>query len=298
MGDTDASVSHQYRSEDIVAPRTVAGSKELGSLIRVRRVELGLSIEQAAASAGLGSETWRRYENGSSIRQDKLRVVRRALKWRTLPVVGSGSTTGGQDPSPDIWELAERSSAYAPNLVEGYGEEAARVFAVGCDIIGDQIKDDLEQLRSMRRWSHVGEVPASWLDDQLPPRWLMRYDYDFLFRLRATVEALRLRAVHPDYDGIPHFTRCVADDLALHLVMEQGTAAFEDTDHSVDQHDVGEWEYEMNGEDDEVMTLLYSEWFDSSPDQKWHFDRWFDHTYYGLDGATVEKTNGGTSLRS
>ena len=289
----------QYRisiGARILAPRTVAGSEELGSLIRIRREELGLSIEQAASSAGLGSETWRRYENGSSIRQDKLRAVCRALKWRTLPVVGSRSTTDDQDPPPGMWELAARSSAYAPSLVEEYGEEAARVFAVGCDITSDQIKDDLEQLRSMPRGSHVGEVPASWLDDQLPPRWLMRYDYDFLFRLRATVEALRLRAVHPSYDGIPHFTRCVADDLALHLIMEQGMVAFEDTDHPVEQHDVGEWEYEMNSEDDEVITLLYSEWFDSSPDQQWHFDRWFDPTYHGLDGAAAEQAKGDGSL--
>lgn len=49
-----------------------------------------------------------------------------------------------------------------------------------------------------------------------------------------------------------------------------------------------EWEYEMNGEDDEVIPLLYSESFDPSPDERWHFDRWFDHIYYGLDGRTGE----------
>lgn len=279
-----------------MAPRTVAGSEELGLLIRARRTELGLSIEQVASSAGLGSETWRRYENGSSIRQDKMRAVCRALKWRALPVVGSGTSTGSQDAPSGMWELAAQSSAYAPSLVEEYGEEAARVFAVGCDIISDQIKDDLEQLRSMPRGAHVGEAPAAWLDGQLPPRWLMRYDYDFLFRLRATVEAVRLRAVHHNYDGIPYFTRCVADDLALHLIMEQGMVAFEDTDHRINQHDVDEWEYEMNGEDDEVMTLLYSEWFDSSPAQRWHFDRWFDYTHYGLDGPAPAQTDGNSGL--
>lgn len=283
---------HQYRISIGVdmAPRTVAGSEELGSLMRARREELGLSIEQAASSAGLGSETWRRYENGSSIRQDKLRVVCRALKWRALPAVGSRVSAEDKEPSRGMWELATESKGYTLSLVEEYGEGAARVFAVGCDIISDQIKDDLEQLRSMPRGSHVGEAPASWLDNQLPPRWLMRYDYDFLFRLRATVEALRLRAVHPNFDGIPHFTRCVADDLALHLIMEQGMVAFEVSDHQIDQRDVDEWEYEMNGEDDEVITLLYSEWFDSSPDQQWHFDRWFDRTYYGLSEAAAEQS--------
>src|SRR5712691_12965 len=275
-----------------MAPLTITGSKELGTLIRSRREELGMSIEQAATAADLGSETWRRYETGNSIRQDKARAVCRALKWRSLPAVGSQASASGEDPMPDMWETAAKSSAYSPSLAETYGEEAARAFAVGCDIVGDQLDDDLGELGTMPRDSHIGEVSASWFADLLPPRWLMRYDYDFMFRLRGIVETLRLRAVHPGYDGILHFTRCVADDLALHLIIEEGTAAFEACDQGIDMNDADEWEYEMNGEDDELILILYSESFDPSPDERWHFNRWFNHTYFGL-GEKEGKAGGG-----
>lgn len=60
------------------------------------------------------------------------------------------------------------------------------------------------------------------------------------------------------------------------------------SDQDIDLNDASELEYEMNGEDDEVIPLLYSASFDPSPDLQWHFDRWFDHIYYGLDGSTGE----------
>jgi hypothetical protein len=70
-------------------------------------------------------------------------------------------------------------------------------------------------------------------------------------------------------------------------------AAFDDTDHHVDECDVAGWEYQMNGEDDEVIPVLYSELSDPSPAQQWHFDRWFDNTYYGLDEATAAQAKPG-----
>jgi hypothetical protein len=136
-------------------------------------------------------------DTGTGVLSDRTRCAPFAVLSSGARSPGSGASVDSQDWASRMWELAAQSSAYAPSLVEEYGEEAARVFAVGCDIIGDQIKDDLDQLRSMPRGTHIGEAPASWLDGQLPPQWLMRYDYDFLFRLRATVEAVRLRAVHP-----------------------------------------------------------------------------------------------------
>jgi hypothetical protein len=136
-------------------------------------------------------------DTGTGVLSDRTRCAPFAVLSSGARSPGSGASVDSQDWASRMWELAAQSSAYAPSLVEEYGEEAARVFAVGCDIIGDQIKDDLDQLRSMPRGTHIGEAPASWLDGQLPPQWLMRYDYDFLFRLRATVEAVRLRAVYP-----------------------------------------------------------------------------------------------------
>lgn len=61
-------------------PTTFKMNPEQGPLIRRRREAVGQTIEQAARTAGVGSETWRRYEQGQPIRSDKLRGVCRALR--------------------------------------------------------------------------------------------------------------------------------------------------------------------------------------------------------------------------
>ena len=43
--------------------KILKGSPELGSKIKQRRNELGLTIEEAASKAGVGTKTWSRYES-------------------------------------------------------------------------------------------------------------------------------------------------------------------------------------------------------------------------------------------
>lgn len=47
-----------------MSARIIKGSAELGRKIRSRRNELGLTIEDAASKAGVGTKTWSRYESG------------------------------------------------------------------------------------------------------------------------------------------------------------------------------------------------------------------------------------------
>ena len=54
-----------------MAQKTIQGSKTLASQIKSRRNELGLTIEESASRAGVGTKTWCRYEAGESIRKDK-----------------------------------------------------------------------------------------------------------------------------------------------------------------------------------------------------------------------------------
>ena len=68
-----------------MAQKTVQGSENLAKQIRSRRNELGLTIEEAASRAGVGTKTWSRYEAGESIRKDKCKGICRALNWQTLP---------------------------------------------------------------------------------------------------------------------------------------------------------------------------------------------------------------------
>ena len=65
--------------------QVIKGSKELGDKIRSRRNSLKLSIEEAAAKAGVGSKTWSRYESGESIRRDKVLGICKVLNWSAFP---------------------------------------------------------------------------------------------------------------------------------------------------------------------------------------------------------------------
>ena len=69
-------------------PRTKEGSLALAYSIKQRRHELGLSAEEAARKAGVGTKTWFRYESGNSIRNDKIKGVCKALSWTSLPQPG------------------------------------------------------------------------------------------------------------------------------------------------------------------------------------------------------------------
>ncbi len=268
-----------------MTPHTRPGSPELGALIRARRSELGLTIEKAASAAGLGSETWRRYESGGAMRTDKVRGVCLAMQWRKLPILTDGDPeSDAERPSSETeWDPITDPLAFSRHLIDVVGDVGARVFSAGSDIMGDEIKMAIESLSSMPRTAHIGEA-VTMLDGDLPDRWLMRYNYEFLFRLLTTANVLRLRALQPGYDGVPYFTRSVADDLALHLIMERGLVQFElMEDPSVAPAAVEEWEYELNGEDDEVIAALYSETYHPPGDSRFHFDHWFDDVYYDLN---------------
>ena len=56
-----------------MSQQTIKGTPKLAEAIRNRRKELGLTIEEAAVKAGVGTKTWCRYEAGEAIRKDKTR---------------------------------------------------------------------------------------------------------------------------------------------------------------------------------------------------------------------------------
>ena len=68
-----------------MAQKTIQGSETLARQIKSRRNELGLTIEESASRAGVGTKTWSRYEAGESIRKDKCKGICRALNRHTLP---------------------------------------------------------------------------------------------------------------------------------------------------------------------------------------------------------------------
>ncbi|RDI60433.1 helix-turn-helix domain-containing protein [Nocardia pseudobrasiliensis] len=260
-----------------MTPKVVSGGPEFGSSLRRRREALGLTIEEAARAASVGSETWRRYEAGSSVRRDKVRGICVALRWRSLPE--SGESTGDSDERWEDFPKAKFDDSYSAWLEREFGESRARLFASGCDIFRDQLSDELSRLGKQPRGTHLGELDVSWLEGSLPAQWLPRYDYDFVFRLHCTVEGLRQRVVRAEGGGMECVTRSVAEDLALHLILERGMVSAEAAGSSAAE-DWDEWEYELNGEDDEVIPALFSKSSYVEQGSRLHFDRWFEVVDY------------------
>ena len=80
--------------------KTIQGNADLAKQIRLRRSELGLTIEEAASRAGVGTKTWCRYEAGESIRSDKCKGVCKALNWLSLP--GQEAVASASVPDTDL----------------------------------------------------------------------------------------------------------------------------------------------------------------------------------------------------
>lgn len=166
-------------------PRTTPSGKDLGDAIKARRIKLGLTIEEAAFRAGIGTKTWVRYESGSPIRTDKVPGVCKALRWASL-----GGERAPQSGKYDL-NIDEESPAWPYEMCRFYGRGAAVSFVAGSGILLDYTTEDLKSLSCMPRGSHVGEISVSWIKDLLPKQFLTRYDYEFVYELLCANQHMR-----------------------------------------------------------------------------------------------------------
>lgn len=84
-------------------------------------------------------------------------------------------------------------------------------FAVRSDTLLDEFNDDIEGLGKMPRGSHIGELEHSILADLLPEQFLIQYDYDFMYKMRARLCHIR-EQLHISNDFQVHM---IADELLL-----------------------------------------------------------------------------------
>lgn len=255
-----------------MAQRTIQGSERLAAQIKSRRNELGLTIEEAASRAGVGTKTWCRYEAGESIRMDKCKGICKALNWRVLP--GQDEVTHDSISAQDY----TTHEAWSPFLENYFGERAAVSFAVGSDILLDHINEDLMALASMPAGSHLGQLRVSLLCDDLPRQFLMHYDYEFLYQMKCTLQSMRRRAKN----GCPMTAHSVMEELTLYLCNEKaaafielssGTGAF-----AGDIDDDEEWVFDLF-DDMDIVSCLYTDIY-LSPDHLYHFSHWNDRQFF------------------
>lgn len=261
-----------------LSQKSVKGSLELAKSIKLRRNELNLTIEQAASKAGVGTKTWSRYEAGESIRKDKCKGICKALNWSKLPDDGETETSNEFNINK-----YKNHKAWSPYLMERFGIHASASFAIGSDILLDYIQDDMNELSSMPRGSHVGQINVSWLESLLPAQFLMRYDYDFLYILHTTVNKFRLHAPC----GTPIVAHSVIEELALYLIMEESRFLIESMEFDEEQDDIDcyndwdGWVFDIF-DDMDLITFLYSDMYITN-EHPYHFDCWLENQFYVME---------------
>ena len=254
--------------------KTIKGTTKLGESIKSRRIDLGLTIEEAALKAGVGTKSWCRYESGESIRTDKAKGICKALNWRVLP--------SDDDDGDDAFNIDEYKNheAWSSYLSEFYGEAAAISFIVGSDLISDHVNFDLMELATMPRGTHIGQLTSSWIKDILPEQFLMRYDYDFMYQLKIEISRLR-RIARRGSDIIAH---TVIDELALYLFMQEAEPFLDCISAEMEAagvsglDNIGEWVFELF-DDMDIVTYLYSDNY-VPENHTYHFDNWTKDQFY------------------
>ena len=257
-----------------MAQRSIQGDQELGRKIKHRRNELNLTIEEAASRAGVGTKTWSRYEAGESIRRDKCKGICKALNWRDFPDGKSDAE------KKSLIEEYRDHEAWSQFLADNYGPGAAMAFAIGSDILLDYINQDQSDLASMPSGSHIGQLSTSFISAELPPQFLMRYDYDFLYNMKCVLLQLRWRAKH----GMPITAHSVLEELIIYLCNEEAQALIEigaGADDLIDNEQLdnsGDWVFDMF-DDMDIITYLYSNEY-LAEDHPFHFEHWSDQQFY------------------
>ena len=247
--------------------KSIKGSPDLAKDIRDTRIKLGLTIEEAAHIAGVGTKTWSRYEAGESIRKDKWTGICRALNWKK-----SHLDVDFEDSGFDINKY--RNNKYWSQDIAGlYGDFAAASFIIGSELLTDNIDSDLEQLSKLPRGSHLGEIYHSYLVDDLPPQFLTRYDYEFVYALKCSLFLLREKARY----GVQMLAHSVIEELIFYLIVEE-TRYFLEMNGYIPDADWDEWIFDMFGDED-IITLLYSDMY-LTEGWSYHFDHWLEEQFY------------------
>ena len=257
-----------------MAQRSIQGNTDLARKIKLRRNELNLTIEEAASRAGVGTKTWSRYEAGESIRRDKCRGICKALNWHDFP---DGERDIEKKPLVEEYQNHEAWSQYLANQ---YGLGAAMAFAAGSDILLDSIKQDLSDLASMPSGTHIGQLGTSFISEDLPPQFLMGYNYNFVYQMKCVLLQLRGRAKH----RLPMTAHSILEELIIHLCNKEAQAFIEvstSADNLADSEDFDDWEdwvFDMFGDMD-IITFLYSDMY-LTKDHPFHFEHWSDQQFY------------------
>ena len=256
-----------------MAQKIIKGNETLAKQIKSRRNELGLTIEEAAFRAGVGTKTWYRYEAGESIRKDKCKGICKALKWHSLP-----DQDGENTENISVQEF-KNHEAWSTFLENSFGAEAAISFAAGSDILYDHIKEDMDELSSLPAGTHIGQLNISWLSSSLPEQFLMYYDYEFLYQMKCSLRQIRM-CTKNDASMVAH---SVMEELLIYLCNKEGLLFIEVSGGICDEENdcniySEDWVFDLF-DDIDIISNLYSNIYLNS-EHPYHFSHWSEQQFY------------------
>lgn len=249
--------------------KSIKNNLDLAKKIKLRRLELGMTIEDAAIKAGVGTKTWCRYEAGESIRIDKGKGICKALNWLYLP---------DEDNTKEKINIREykKHESWSDYIAKHFGKLAAVSFVVGSDILSDWLDEDIAELSSMPRGSHIGQIDTSFLSSMLPQQFLMKYDYDFIYALRMTI----IQLIETAKTGGPIIAHSVMEELSLYLIVESSRFLVDTMD--INESDAATWDHWIFDifDDEDLITFLYSDSFILDENHSYHFVHWMEKQFY------------------
>lgn len=257
-----------------MSQKVIKGTEKLSEAIRSRRHELGLTIEEAASRAGIGTKTWCRYEAGESIRQDKAKGVCKALNWRVFP-----EADGEMDSEFDMDEYKQHE-AWSEFINENFGTAAAISFVLGSDLLLDDIEEDLSELARRPKGTHLGELDMSMLSCMLPEQFLPEYDYDFVFHLKTRLIQFR----HMAKNNVPIVAHSVLEELMMYLIIQEAEMLMESMQSEMEAYGIedldmwDEWIFDLF-DDMDIITFLYSDMYVPNT-VGYHFEHWTEDQFY------------------
>jgi len=182
-----------------------------------------------------------------------------------------------EDEASEHWidRIDKDHPAWSDALEKDFGRSCAVIFAVGSDILSDSAAEDLAALSKEPRWTHIGQLSASMLDGLLPPQFVTRYDYEFVYSLKSAVDSLRKRFANGAL-----VANSVIEELALYLAFSHAEELSASSDELLDEEDDWiEWVGDILGDID-VLTFLYSTDIVLTPSAAYHFDHWLEPQFW------------------
>lgn len=192
----------------------------------------------------------------------------------------------------------KKSKGWSTFLKTNFGTLSAILFASGSDLLLDALEHEMYELSRMPVGSHVGQINSSVLKDNLPQQFIMRYDYEFLYKFRSELVDQRKRAI----DGLSIIAHSVTDELIIYISNEMGKIAIESNDiveklidknksfydnlsSDIDNVEMDkikiyneDWVFDLFGDTD-VLSELYSG-RTVAKGTSYHFKHWFDQQFF------------------